>query len=47
MLSPLVLLEFLPSHKHWIHQAMLDDWGILYPHEFQLRAIHNTPFKRD
>ena len=26
---------------------MLNDWGILYPHKFQLRAIHNIAFKHD
>jgi hypothetical protein len=34
-------------HEQWICQAMLDDVGILYPHESQLRAIHNIAFKRD
>ena len=26
---------------------MKDDWGIQYPHEFQIRAIHHIAFQRD
>ena len=29
------------QHEMWIRQCMKDDWGIQYPHEFQIRAIHN------
>jgi hypothetical protein len=29
-----------PLKKRWIRLSMLDDWGILYPHEFQIYAIH-------
>ena len=26
---------------------MMDDWGVQYPHEFQLRAIHHVAFHHD
>ena len=26
---------------------MKDDWGIQYPHKFQIRAIHHIAFQRD
>jgi hypothetical protein len=26
---------------------MKDDWGIQYPHEFQICAIHHIAFQRD
>ncbi len=31
----------------WIRQVMLDDWGIQFSHEFQIRAIHHVAFHRD
>jgi hypothetical protein len=35
------------QHEMWIRQCMKDDWGIQYPHEFQIRAIHHIAFQRD
>jgi hypothetical protein len=35
------------QHKMWIRQVMMDDWGVQYPHEFQLRAIHHVAFHHD
>ena len=35
------------QHEKWIRQYMKDDWGIQYPHEFQIRAIHHIAFQRD
>ena len=36
------------QHEMWIHQCtMKEDWGIQYPHEFQIRAIHHIAFQRD
>jgi hypothetical protein len=36
-----------PDEERWIRQCMLVDWGILSPHEWQIRAIHNVAFTRD
>jgi hypothetical protein len=35
------------QHEMWIRQCMKDDWGIQYPHEFQIRTIHHIAFQRD
>ena len=35
------------QHEMWIRQCMKDDWGIQYPHEFQIHAIHHIAFQRD
>jgi len=35
------------QHDMWIRQCMKDDWGIQYPHKFQIRAIHRIAFQRD
>jgi hypothetical protein len=35
------------QHEMWIRQCMKDDWGIQYPHEFQICAIHHIAFQRD
>ena len=36
------------QHEMWIRQCtMKEDWGIQYPHEFQIRAIHHIAFQRD
>ena len=32
------------KHKMWIQQVMLNNWGIQFPHKFQIRAIHNVAF---
>jgi hypothetical protein len=31
-------------HKRWIQQVMKDDWGIQFPHKFQICAIHHVAF---
>jgi hypothetical protein len=31
----------------WIRQVIIDDWGIQFPHEFQICAIHHVAFHRD
>jgi hypothetical protein len=36
-----------PDQEQWIRQAMKDDWGINFPHEFQVRAINNIAFCHD
>ena len=33
-----------PQHEGWIRKAMLNDWGIRHPHEFQVRSIHQLAF---
>jgi len=35
------------QHEMWIRQCMKENWGIQYPHEFQIRAIHHIAFQRD
>jgi hypothetical protein len=35
------------QHEMWIRQVMLDDWGIQFPHEFQIPAIHHVAFHRN
>ena len=35
------------QHEMWIRQCMKDDWGIQYPHKFQIRAIHHTAFQHN
>jgi superfamily II DNA helicase RecQ len=35
------------QHKIWIGQAMMDDWGIHYPHKFQIHAIHHIASHHD
>ena len=32
------------QHKMWIQQVMMDDWGIQFPHKFQICAIHHVAF---
>ncbi len=32
--EPSSVLRIDPVHEKWKHQSMLDDWGILYQHEF-------------
>jgi len=41
------LQDLDPIHKRWIRCAMLDDWGIASPHEWQIRAISDIAFARD
>ena len=36
-----------PIYERWIRIAMLDDWRILAPHEWQIRAIADIAFSRD
>ncbi len=36
-----------PTHKRWIRQYMLDNWGIQSPNEFQIQAVHSIAFCRD
>ena len=36
-----------PDHEKIIRQAMLDDWGIRYPRDFQIRAVAYLAFQRD
>ena len=36
-----------PIYERWIRKAMLDDWGIQFPHEWQIRAIADIVFSRD
>jgi len=36
-----------PVHERWIRIAMLDDWGIQTPHDWQIRAISDIAFSRD
>jgi hypothetical protein len=43
-IEPLDIVGINPLHKRWIHLSLLDDWGILYPHEFQICLIHNIAF---
>jgi hypothetical protein len=40
--EPLDIVGIDPLHKRWIPLPLLDDWGILYLHEYQIRAIHST-----
>ena len=35
------------QHEMWIRQCMKDDWGVQYPHKFQIRVIHHIAFQRD
>jgi hypothetical protein len=41
------LLDMDPDHERWIRIAMLDDWGIQSPHDWQIRAISDIAFSRD
>jgi hypothetical protein len=36
-----------PLLERIIRKSMFNDWGILNPHEFQIRAIHKVAFSRD
>ncbi len=44
---PSYIIDIDPVHKRWIRQAMLNNWGIHSPHEFQLCAIHHIPFQHN
>ncbi len=44
-IAPSNIIDINLVHKRWIRQAMLDDWGMHSPHEFQLRAIHHIAFQ--
>jgi len=41
------LADMDPVHERWIRIAMLDDWGIQTPHDWQIRAISDIAFSRD
>ncbi len=41
------IIRINPVHKRWIRQFMLDDWGILHQHKFQIRAIIDIAFHHD
>ena len=32
------------QHKMWIRQGMIDDWGIRFPHKFQICVTHHVAF---
>jgi hypothetical protein len=36
-----------PTYEQWIRTAMLDNWGIQFPHEWQIRAISDIVFSCD
>ncbi len=42
--GPSDLVGIDPQHESWIRKCMLDDWEIVHPHEFQIRAIHRIAF---
>ena len=35
------------QYEMWIQKVMIDDWGIQFPHKFQIRAIHHVAFHHD
>jgi hypothetical protein len=44
-IAPSNIIDINQVHKRWIRQAMLNDWGIHSPHEFQLCTIHHIAFQ--
>ena len=36
-----------PRFERWIRLVLWDDWGIQFPHDWQIRAIHVIAFSRD
>ena len=45
--KPLNVTGINNQHKMWMQQVMMDDWGIQFSHEFQIRVIHHVTFHRN
>ena len=46
-IPPSSLVGIDNRYERWIRLVMWDDWGIQFPHDWQIRAIHDIAFSRD